>query len=228
MFDFDLLHKTLFSMQDSDYRIFQCRLMPGVPEETVIGIRTPQLRKLAKTLSENPCINEFLDCLPHSYYEEYNLHGYLIERIKNGEECARRIDEFLPFVNNWATCDTVKPKALAKNPSFLLEKSREWIASGKTYTVRFGIEMLMNYFLDGGFSPEYIEIVASVKSSEYYVNMMIAWYFATALAKQWDETFPYIKEQRLGEWCHNKTIQKSLESFRITDEQKKILRALKI
>lgn len=228
MFDFDALHKTLFSMQDFEYRKFQCRLMPGVPEDSVIGIRTPQLRSLAKTLSENPCINEFLDCLPHSYYEEYNLHGYLIERIKNGEECARRIDEFLPFVNNWATCDTLKSKALAKNPSFLLEKSREWIASGKTYSVRFGIEMLMNYFLDGGFSPEYIEIVASVKSSEYYVNMMIAWYFATALAKQWDETFPYIKEQRLSEWCHNKTIQKSLESFRITDEQKKILRALKI
>ena len=117
MFDFDLLHKTLFSMQDSDYRIFQCRLMPGVPEETVIGIRTPQLRSLAKVLSGNPDINEFLDCLPHSYYEEYNLHGYLIERIKNGEECARRIDAFLPFVNNWATCDTVKPKALAKNPA---------------------------------------------------------------------------------------------------------------
>lgn len=227
MFDSESLHKTLLSLRDEKYRTFSLRLIPGVPEETVIGVRFPQLRTLARQLSSDAGIHEFLDALPHAYYEEDILHCYLLGYIKSAEECAARLDAFLPYVSCWAVCDAIKPAALSKTPGFFLEKIRFWLESDRTYTIRFALGMLMTYFLDERFSSEYLERVASLKSDEYYVNMMVAWYFATALAKQWEYALPYIAERRLSPWCHAKTIQKAGESFRVPPEHKEILRSLK-
>lgn len=218
----------LFVLQDPSYREFHSKLMPTVDPQKVIGVRTPQLRKLAKKLGKEPGIHSFLHMLPHEYYEENNLHGFLIEQEKDYEECMALLEEFLPFVDNWATCDLMAPKVFQKHLPELLDKIRQWVSGSDTYTVRFGLGMLMRYYLDGEFRPEYLELAATVRSEEYYINMMQAWFFATALAKQWEAALPYLTEKRLSVWTHNKTIQKAAESFRITKEQKEYLKTLKI
>jgi len=222
------IQKRLFELQDTDYASFQAKLIPGIPIENFIGVRVPQVRLLAKELIKDPSIGEFLNDLPHKYYDENMLHGVLLSLIKDYDDCIKRVDEFLPYVDNWAVCDIMSPKVFSKHKTELMAKINEWTVSEKTYTIRFGIEMLMSHYLDADFSPEYLEIPASIVSDEYYVNMMIAWYFATALAKQWDDTIKTIENGRLGRWTHNKTIQKAIESYRITDEQKAFLRSLKI
>ncbi len=222
------VQEQLFALQDLKYRDFQCKLMPTVPTETVIGIRTPELRKYAKTFSKTPEAAEFLKILPHRYYEENNLHGFLIESMRDYGQVIAALDAFLPYVDNWATCDLMRPKVFQKHLPELLEEIRRWMASDRTYTIRFGMEMLMTFYLDEAFRPEYLDWVAEVRSQEYYVNMMIAWYFATALAKQYGAALPYIENHRLEPWTHNKAIQKAIESYRITEEQKMYLRTLKV
>ena len=222
------VQEQLFALQDLKYRDFQCKLMPTVPTETVIGIRTPELRKYAKTFSKTPEAAEFLKILPHRYYEENNLHGFLIESMRDYGQVIAALDAFLPYVDNWATCDLMRPKVFQKHLPELLEEIRRWMASDRTHTIRFGMEMLMTFYLDEAFRPEYLDWVAEVRSQEYYVNMMIAWYFATALAKQYGAALPYIENHRLEPWTHNKAIQKAIESYRITEEQKMYLRTLKV
>ncbi len=217
----------LFALQDLSYKEFHSKLIPNVDSELVIGVRTPALRKLAKELAKTPEADIFLDCLPHKYYEENNLHGFIIEGMKDYDKVIGALDAFLPYVDNWATCDMIAPKIFKKHLPELSSKIEEWLASNNTYMVRFAIGMLLKYYLDEAFEPQYLERVAAVKSEEYYIQMMIAWYFATALAKQYDATIPYITEHKLPKWIHNKTIQKSIESYRITNEQKNFLRILK-
>jgi len=218
----------LFELQDLKYKEFQCKLLPTVKPETVIGVRTPELRKLARKLYKTPEALEFLEILPHKYHEENNLHGFLIEIIKDYDAAIAAVEAFLPYIDNWATCDLISPKVLKKQLSELYEKIKVWLRSGQTYTVRFGIEMLMSFYLDDNFRPEMLELVADVRSEGYYVKMMIAWYFSTALVKQYEAALPYIQEQRLEKWTHNKAIQKALESYRISDEAKAYLRTLKV
>ena len=222
------IQSQLFELQDVEYREFQRKLMPTVNPETVIGVRTPELRKLAKEFSKTLEAEEFIKILPHKYYEENNLHGFLIEAIKDYDQVIKAIDGFLPYVDNWATCDLMSPKVFKKHLPELYEKIKVWLKSDRTYTVRFGIEMLMSFYLNDHFQPEMPDLVAGVRSKEYYVNMMVAWYFATALAKQYDAALPYIREQRLDKWAHNKAIQKAIESYRISDEAKAYLRTLKM
>lgn len=221
------VQKRLLELQDPGYRDFHSKLVPNISKETIIGIRTPVLRKFVKEYKKEPEAEEFLKTLPHHYYDENVLHGFLISELKDYETCVQALDEFLPYVDNWAVCDGISPKVFAKYHEELLPKIREWASSDHVYTSRFGIEMLMTHFLDADFRPEYLEIPASVHSEEYYLNMMIAWFFATALAKQWDASIPYLEEQRLSTWVHNKTIQKARESYRITPEQKEYLKNLK-
>ncbi|MBQ7392302.1 MAG: DNA alkylation repair protein [Clostridia bacterium] len=216
----------LFSMQDEGYRAFQCRLMPTVDTKTVIGVRTPLLRKYAKKIAGSAIAETFLQDLPHQYYEENNLHAFLIEEIKDFDTCVAALDAFLPYVDNWATCDSMNPKILGKHKEKLLDAVEGWLSSLHTYAVRFGIKMLMTWFLDADFSPTYLEKVAAVHSEEYYIKMMISWYFATALAKQYKATLPYLEEHRLTPWIHAKTVQKATESYRLTEEQKVYLRTL--
>ena len=230
--------KELFALQDSVYRDFQAKLIPTVAAETVIGVRTPAVKELAKTLVKDAAgdevmagaVRDFLSDLPHKYYDENQLHAFILSEEKDFETCISRVEKFLPYVDNWATCDTLLPKVFKKekNHEALLGYIRRWIKSSETYTVRYAIGTLMRYFLNDDFKSEYLEMVAAVRSEEYYINMMVAWYFATALAKQWDAAFPYIKENRLESWTHNKTIQKALESYRITAEQKEVLKTLKV
>lgn len=222
------IQEQLFRLKDTEYRNFCSKITPSVDKENIIGIRTPELRKYARELLKKPEAKEFLGDLPHIYYEENNLHGFLIERISDFNECISMIDNFLPYVDNWATCDLINPKAFKRNLSALLPKIKEWISSDHTYTIRFGIGSFMRYYLDEAFSPEYPDIVASIRSNEYYVNMMIAWYFATALAKQYVSIVPYIENRRLDKWTHNKAISKAAESYRISPEQKEYLKTLKI
>ena len=222
------VQKQLMAMQDLKYRDFQRKLMPTVASDTVIGVRTPELRKFAKEFSKKPDVDEFLKILPHKYYEENNLHGFLIETIKDYDRVITELDAFLPYVDNWATCGLMRPKIFQKHLEELLGKIKEWINDDHTYTIRFGIEMLMSFYLDEQFCPEFLELVSYVQSEEYYVNMMVAWYFATALAKQYDDTLPYIEQHRLSKWTHNKAIQKAVESYRISDGQKTYLRTLKV
>lgn len=217
----------LNSLSDSKYRDFQIKLIPGKTSDQMIGVRTPDLRSYAKELSKCDDISDFLNNLPHKYFDENQLHAFVISLMKDYDKCMCEVERFLPYVDNWATCDQMSPKIFKKNKEKLLEKIRDWIASDKTYTIRFGIKMLMEHFLDDDFDLQYPDMVASVRSEEYYVNMMIAWYFATALAKQYDSILPYIEEKRLDTWTHNKAIQKSIESYRITDDQKSYLRSLK-
>lgn len=221
------LTKRLFSLADEGYRQFQMPLLPTVPAERVIGVRTPVLRKLARELAGTAEADAFLQALPHTYYEENNLHAFLVEQIKDYDACIAAIDAFLPYVDNWSTCDGWSPKVLKKHPEELLCKTREWMTSDHPYTVRFGIGMLQRYFLDDRFAPVYLEWVAAVDREEYYVRMMVAWYFATALAKQYEAVVPYIQQHRLPVWTHNKTIQKALESYRVTAEHKEQLKAYK-
>ena len=217
----------LFEMQDLEYKAFHSRLMPTISPETIIGVRTPALRKFAKEIAKYDVVEDFIADLPHAFYEENNLHGFLVEGIKDFDKCLAEVDRFLPYVDNWATCDMMRPKVFKKNPEALLVKIDEWITSGRTYTVRYGIGMLMTYFLEEHFDVIYVDKVAAVESDEYYVKMMVAWYFATALAKQWDAVIPFIEEGRLEVWTHNKAIQKAIESYRITPEQKVYLRGMK-
>lgn len=222
------IQSRLFALQDLKYKDFQCKLMPTVAPERVIGVRTPELRKLAKDLFKEPETAEFLKMLPHPYYDENNLHGFMVEQIKDYSAAVAAIDAFLPYVDNWATCDLMNPRVFKKHRPELLREIQRWMASDHTYTIRFGIEMLMTHFLDEDFASEYPAWAANIRSEEYYVNMMIAWYFATALAKQWDAVIPYIQQNRLDKWVHNKAIQKASESYRITDEQKTYLRTLRV
>ena len=221
------LQKQLFALQDKTYREFHSKLMPDTDKETVIGIRIPVLRKFAREFARRLEAREFLQQLPHQYYEENNLHMMLIIAEKDYEKCLAEVERFVPYIDNWATCDMPAPKCFAKHKQELLPKVEEWIASEETYTIRYGIDLLMALYLDEDFRPEYLELAASVTSEEYYVKMVIAWYFATALAKQWDSTIPYIEQRRLSDWVHRKTIQKAVESYRITKEQKDYLRTLK-
>ncbi len=218
------IQKQLFELQDMAYRDFHSRLMPGIDKKTVIGIRVPMLRKYAKSIAGTELAEKFIKELPHCYYEENNLHMMLITGIKDYDRCLTEIERFLPYIDNWATCDFPAPKCFENHKEDLLPVIKRWIASSETYTIRYGIGMLMRLYLDADFDTEYVRIVAEVKSDEYYVNMMIAWYMATALAKQWDAVIPYIEEHRMSDWVHRKTIQKAVESYRITDEQKRYLK----
>ena len=222
------IRETLFQLQDVKYRDFQSKLIPTAEADTVIGVRTPDLRKYAKKLVKREDIEGYLKSLPHRYFDENQLHAFIIIEIKDYDHCLEEVERFLPYVDNWATCDQMAPKVFAKRKEDLFERIKVWISSGETYTVRFGIGMLMRHFLDEKFDLAYPEMVAGVRSEEYYVNMMIAWYFATALAKQYDAVLPYLEEKRLDVWTHNKTIQKSVESYRISPEHKKYLKSLKI
>ena len=217
----------MFDLQDTTYQRFQQRLIPTLAPESIIGVRTPAVRSLAKELFGTPEAEKFMQTLPHVYLEENNLHAFLIERIKDFDSAVNAIDRFLPYVDNWATCDSMSPKALSKNIPALYKKIQEWVESEKTYTIRFGIEMLLTFFLGEHFKSESLELVSAIRSDEYYVNMMIAWYFATALAKQYDASIPFIEQRKLDAWTHNKTIQKAIESYRVPDERKSYLRSLK-
>lgn len=219
--------KNRYELQDLKYRDFHSKLMPETDKETVIGIRTPVLRKFAKEFAGTSEAEAFLRQLPHRYYEENNLHMMLITGIKDYEKCMEEIQRFLPCIDNWATCDYPAPKCFARHKDQVLEEAKRWISSGETYVIRYGIGMLMRLFLDEDFSSEYLEMAAAVQSQEYYVNMMIAWYFATALAKQWDATVPYIEQHKLSDWVHRKTVQKAVESYRITPEQKEYLKGFR-
>lgn len=221
------ISERLFAMQDLRYRDFQCRLMPTVNPANVIGVRTPQLRRFASEIARTPEAETFLRSLPHRYYDENNLHAFLIERIRDYDACIAALNAFLPHVDNWATCDGMNPKVLGKHLTELEKQIAIWLASDHAYTVRYGVKKLMDFYLDAAFSPEYPAMVAAVRSEEYYVNMMIAWYFATALAKQWDAVLPFIAEERLSPWCRGKAIQKAIESDRISPEQKAILRSVR-
>lgn len=218
----------LLALQDLKYREFQIKLMPTVDPAAVIGVRTPALRSFAKAFAKTPEAAAFLRQLPHTYYEENNLHGLLIGAMKDYGQTVAALDAFLPYVDNWATCDLLSPQAFKKHPPELPGEIRRWMAGRHPYTVRFGMEALMSFYLDDHFRPEYLDWVAEVRSEEYYVNTMIAWYFATALAKQYDAAVPYLQERRLAPWTHNKAIQKAIESYRVTGEQKAYLRSLKV
>ena len=222
------IRETLFSLREEKYAAFQARLIPNVAPERVIGVRTPALRKLAKTLRGSGQAEEFLKALPHEFFEENNLHAFLLCEMKDFEACVQAVEDFLPYVDNWATCDQMSPGVFRKNKQALLPHIRRWIASEQCYTRRFGIGMLMSHFLDEDFREEYLSLVSDIRSEEYYVNMMIAWYFATALAKQYEAALPYLETRRLDPWVHNKAIQKALESFRVSDGHKTYLKTLKI
>ena len=222
------IQQRLFALQDAGYRDFHAALMPTVDKALVIGVRMPALRALAKELKGTEPAADFMAQLPHKYYEENNLHAALIGHIRDFDACMAAVERFLPYVDNWATCDMMNPRALAKDKAALLERIRLWLQSGHPYTVRFGMEMLMNHFLEEDFREEYLALVASVQSEEYYVRMMQAWYFATALAKQYEAAVTYLEQRRLGAWVHNKTIQKARESFRVSQEQKEYLKSLKV
>ncbi|MCR5409919.1 MAG: DNA alkylation repair protein [Lachnospiraceae bacterium] len=222
------LHRELKNRQDLKYRDMQVKIIPNIDPGSVIGVRTPELRAMAKDILRSGDYKSFLKDLPHKYFEENQLHAFIISGIKDADECMGELERFLPYVDNWATCDQMSPKVFKKHKEMLLEPIKKWLSSDKTYTVRFGVGMLMEHFLDDDFDPKYPEMVADIRSEEYYVRMMQAWYFATALAKQYERVLPYIEEKRLDVWTHNKAIQKSVESYRISDEQKQYLRTLRI
>jgi len=222
------IQKQLFSMRDEKFGDFLSRLIPGISRDSIIGVRTPNLRKYAKEYQKDTeARDEFFDSIPHRYYEENMLHGFMIEGIKDYDEVIKRIDAFLPYVDNWATCDQINPKLFKKSKDRLMKDIDRWISSDKLYTVRFGIEMIMNHYLDEAFDRKYLDKVAALKSDEYYQKMMVAWFFATALTKHYDETLPILSNRVLDRWTHNKAIQKARESLRMTKEQKEFLNTLK-
>lgn len=221
------IREKLFSLADENYKAFHSKLMPTVDSDKIIGVRTPVLRKFATEVYKSGEWGEFMTDLPHKYYEEDNLHGFLIEKIKDFDECIGETERFIPHMDNWATCDMLRPKVLKKEPDKLLTYIRKWINSDEVYVVRYAIGCLLSFYLDENFKAEYLSIVAEIRSDEYYINMMIAWYFATALAKQYDSAIVYLEERRLSPWIHRKTIQKAIESYRISDETKAYLRQLK-
>ena len=222
------VQKRLFEMQDAEYRDFHAKLVPTMEKTKFIGIRTPMLRKFAKKFGKTEESEIFLQVLPHQYYEENNLHGLLIEQIRDYDKCLEELERFLPFIDNWATCDLLALHMMKKHRDVFIREVFRWIESDQPYTIRFGIGMLMRHYLDEEFKPEYPEKVAAIRSEEYYVNMIRAWYFATALAKQYEKVLPFLEERRMDVWTHNKTIQKAIESCRITPEQKAYLRTLRI
>ncbi|MBQ8384159.1 MAG: DNA alkylation repair protein [Spirochaetaceae bacterium] len=223
------IQKRLYAMQDKEYRSFQSRLMPTVNPDKIIGVRVPQIRELARDVMKNEpeLVATFLQELPHQYYEEDNLHVFLVNRTKDFATCLMQVEAFLPHLDNWATCDSFRPEVFRQHRQQVLAKARGWMESGHCYTVRFGIGCMMSYFLDEDFSPEQLELVGGIPSEEYYVRMMQAWYFATALAKQYRPTLTYLSKNNLEVWTHNKAIQKAVESHRITTEQKALLRKMK-
>lgn len=223
----ETVRAVLLAMRDEGYAAFQRRLMPTVAPETVIGVRMPKLRAFAKAFGKTEEAKAFLSALPHAYYEENNLHALLVEGLHDYDETVMALDAFLPYVDNWATCDAMHPKAFARHTAALFPQIEAWIATGCTYTVRFGLGMLMTFYLGDAFDERVLPLAAGVRSEEYYVNMMTAWFFATALAKRYDETLPYLTGNALDAWTHNKAIQKAIESYRITDAQKTYLRTLK-
>ena len=222
------IQRELFALQDEEYRAFQCKLIPTVPPASVIGVRTPALRKYARRLLRQEEATEFLRALPHRYFDENQLHAFLLSEIRDFPRCLDEVCRFLPYVDNWASCDQLSPVVFKKHRPELLEAVRVWLSSDRPYTVRFAVGMLMAHFLDEDFDPAFPEAVAGIRSEEYYVKMMIAWYFATALAKQYEAVLPFLENRRLDSWTHNKTIQKAIESYRITPEQKTYLRSLKV
>lgn len=232
-------------MADPKTAAFTSRIIPNVDPKTILGIKTPELRALAKELLKSPkgaanaskakkaaalapAAQKFLSDLPHKYFEENQLHGFVVSGIKDFDQCVAELERFLPCIDNWATCDQTSPACFKKHKAELLPRVKKWIKSKHVYTVRFAIGMLMRHFLDEDFAPEYLEMVAAVKSDEYYIKMEVAWYFAEALAKQWDAALPYIKQKRLEAWTHNKAIQKARESFKISDERKELLAGMKV
>ena len=224
------IQQQLFELQDLKYRDFHAKLVPGMDVNDIIGVRTPELRKFAKQLAKDERVGDFLAVLPHRYLDEMNLHGFIISELKDYDECLEEIERFLPYVNNWATCDLLSPKAFKqkKNRVRLIEDIKRWMASDEPFIIRFGIEMLMSFYLDEDFKPEYLKWVSRIRNEHYYVKMMVAWYFATALAKQWESTLPYIVESTLEKWTHNKAIQKAVDSYRITPEQKELLKSYRV
>ena len=222
------LQQHLFGMRDAAYAAFIAKLTPGFPLGHFIGVRVPLLRTIARSFAKEEAASQrFLSHLPHSYYEEDMLHGMLISLVKDYDRCLDLTDRFLPYVDNWAVCDTLSPKVFAKHKAQLLENILRWSSSSHTYTCRFGLRMLMTHFLDDSFSADFLEIPAAIRSEEYYVKMMVAWFFATALAKQWEATLPYLENRQLDPWTHRKTIQKAIESYRIPPERKDYLRTLR-
>lgn len=222
------IRDTLFKNQDLKYRDFSAKLTPTIDKDLFIGVRVPKLREIAKAYKSHEKIKDFLDDLPHKYVEENTLHGLLLSELKDYDEVVKRLNAFLPYVDNWATCDIISPKVFKKNRAQLKKHIGRWMGSSEPYTIRFGIEMAMSHFLDDDFDRLFATKVAKIRSQEYYVNMMKAWYFATALAKQWEAIIPFIEKKKLDDWSHNKTIQKARESYRITPEQKEYLNSLKI
>ncbi len=222
------MKELLFKYQDLKYKEFHLKLMPGINDDRVIGVRVPQIKRIASQIQGTEKAKEFLCCLPHEYYEENNIHCCLISSIKDFDSCLLEVERFLPYINNWATCDILRPKALKQEPQKLMDKILLWLKSDKEYTVRFAIEMLMVNYLDKYFSEDHLYLVASIRSEKYYINMMIAWYFAEALCKQYDYAIKILERKKLSVWCHNKTIQKAIDSFRITKETKEYLRSLRI
>ncbi|MDD2217065.1 MAG: DNA alkylation repair protein [Eubacteriales bacterium] len=218
----------LFEMKDEGYREFHSRLIPTVNKEFIIGVRIPQLRKFAKELSKIPNVEAYMDVLPHKYYEENNLHAFLIENVGDYKKTMALTERFLPHIDNWATCDSFSPKIFKKHPEDVYEKIKIWLKSPYVYTVRYAIVLLLSNYLDDKFRQEMLDLVASVRSDEYYINMAIAWYFSIALVKKYDSTLPYIENKKLDKWIHNKAIQKGIESYRISDQTKSYLKTLKI
>ena len=217
----------LLKVKDDKYKEFQAKLVPNIPPENIIGIRTPEMRKIAKEVFESKDRDLFLNDLPHKYYEENLIHFFVISMIKDFDECIKRVEEFLPYVDCWPVSDQATPKSFRKNHDKLLPYIKKWIKSKHIYTARFGIRMLMNEYLDNDFKKEYLDLVAAVKGEDYYLKMMVAWYFATALAKRYDETVPYFEKHVLSDWTHKKAIQKAIESYRVSDEHKKYLSSLR-
>ena len=224
----DEIRAELFSCQDLQYRDFHSKLMPDYNKNNIIGVRSPQVRSIARAFSKREDIDEFLFELPHKFYEESNVHGFIICGFFDYDKTVKYLDDFLPYVDNWATCDLLKPKAFPKNKDRLINDIDRWLESDKTYTKRFAMGMLMAHFLDEAFKEEYLEKIYTLRSEDYYLNMMKAWFFATALAKQWESSVKVIENNLLDRWSHNKAIQKAIESYRITDEQKVYLKTLKI
>ncbi|MBQ8321055.1 MAG: DNA alkylation repair protein [Clostridia bacterium] len=220
------IQSALFEKSDTEYKKFQAPLIPTVHEELIIGVRTPVLRAFAKSIYGTKAAEDFIGALPHRYYDEDNLHAFLIEQIQDYDSCIKELDRFLPYVDNWATCDSMSPRVLKKQPERLIKDIVRWLSSSHTYTVRYGIVMLMKHFLDDNFTPEALDYVANISSDEYYINMARAWFFATALTKQYDSALPYVSEHRLDGWTRKKAIQKARESYRISKETKEKLKAL--
>jgi 3-methyladenine DNA glycosylase AlkD len=218
----------LFSKQDKQYRAFQAPLIHNIDKNLMIGVRTPELKKIAKEIGDTSLCKSFIETLSHRYFEENQLHAFIISNIKDYQSCLKEVKRFLPYIDNWATCDQLCPKVFSKHKEELINEIKEWLKSDHLYTKRFAIKMLMSFYLDDSFNKEHLELVSNVKSDEYYLNMMVAWYFATALAKQYDSAIKYLEDKKLSPWVHNKTIQKALESYRINDEQKSYLISLKL